>query len=73
MEYASTVKTYEDENNIYINVIDDGVGFDPASITDNKRVGTENIKHRLNLHLNASLKINSKVGVGTVSTITIPK
>lgn len=68
-----TVKTYEDENNIYINVIDDGVGFDPASITNNKRVGTENIKHRLNLHLNASLKINSKVGVGTVSTITIPK
>lgn len=68
-----TISTYDDENYIYIKVADDGVGFDPDTLSDKQRVGTENIRNRLSLNLNATLTINSQVNVGTESIIKIPK
>ncbi|MDD4213146.1 MAG: histidine kinase, partial [Bacilli bacterium] len=68
-----TISTYEDENFIYIKVSDDGIGFDSSTLNATKRVGTENIRNRLNLHLNATLTIASQVNVGTESIIKIPK
>ncbi|MDD3191844.1 MAG: histidine kinase [Bacilli bacterium] len=68
-----TISTYDDPNFIYIKVADDGVGFDLKSLSEKQRVGTQNIRDRLRLHLNAELFINSEVGIGTVSVIQIPK
>jgi len=68
-----TVSTYEDDHYIYIKVSDDGIGFDPTTLEEKQRVGTENIRNRLNLHLNATLSINSQINVGTESIIKIPK
>lgn len=66
------ISTYEDSNYIYIVVEDNGLGFDPKLLSEKQRVGTENINHRLSLHLNATLTIDSKTNVGTKATIKIP-
>jgi len=66
------ISTSRDENYIYIIIEDDGLGFDPEKLSEKQRVGTTNIKDRLALHLNATLEIKSKVGVGTTSMIKIP-
>lgn len=68
-----TISTYDDENYIYIKVADDGIGFDPSTLSEKQRVGTENIRSRLSLHLNATLSINSQINKGTESIIKIPK
>ena len=67
------LSTYQDKNNVYIRVKDNGLGFDTSKLKDSKRVGFNNIKDRLSLYLGATIKLESKVGVGTVVTITIPK
>ena len=67
------ISTYEDENFIYISVQDDGLGFDVESLNEKQRVGTENIRHRLALHLDATLLIDSQVNKGTIAIIKIPQ
>ena len=67
------LSTYQDKKNVYIRVKDNGLGFDINTLKDSKRVGFNNIKDRLNLYLDATIKLESKIGVGTVVTITIPK
>ncbi len=70
-----TLKTKEDENNYYIIVEDDGVGFDVNEKKDDGRshVGFANIKKRLSVMLNAETDVKSVVGEGTTVKITIPK
>ena len=67
-----TISTFSDDDFIYIVVEDNGLGFDPELLSEKQRVGTVNISHRLSLHLNATLTIESKINVGTKSTIKIP-
>ena len=67
------LSTYQDKKNVYIRVKDNGLGFDINTLKDSKRVGFNNIKDRLSLYLDATIKLESKIGVGTVVTITIPK
>ena len=67
------IATEEDEDFIYVSVYDNGVGFDRKSLSDRQRVGTQNIAHRLNLHINATLEIESVVNEGTRALIKIPK
>ena len=67
------LSTYQDRKNVYIRVKDNGLGFDVNVLKDSKRVGFNNIKDRLDLYLGATIKLESKIGVGTVVTITIPK
>ncbi len=70
-----TLKTYEDEKNFYIQVLDDGVGFDINEKKNDGRshVGFANIKKRLAVTLNAQTSVESVIGEGTTVTIRIPK
>ena len=72
-----TVKltTYEDENNYYISVEDDGAGFDVMEVNDSSRnhVGIQNVRLRVEKMCNGRLDIVSSIGNGTHSKITIPK
>lgn len=67
------ITTQEDHNYIYVSIADNGVGFDLKNLPEKQRVGTQNIKHRLHLHLNATLEITSQVNEGSIATIKIPK
>ena len=64
----------ETDQNYYISVVDDGVGFDTNALTDDrKHLGIRNIRERLKVMVNGTLEIESAIGVGTKVLITIPK
>ena len=68
------VVSYETDKDYCISVVDDGVGFDACSLTDDrKHLGIRNIRERLKVMVNGTLKIESCVGVGTKVDIAIPK
>ena len=58
-----------------ITVTDDGVGFNPDSDTwtDGYHIGIDNARERLRCQCGGSLHIASKIDVGTVVTLSIPK
>lgn len=60
---------------VSIMICDDGVGFDPNAIDnhDRQHVGLDNVKNRLLLMCDASLKIQSAQGEGTTVKISLPK
>lgn len=70
-----TISTYADEDNNYIKISDDGIGFDINSyeLTDGNHVGIQNVADRIYLMTKGSLDIESTPGVGTTVVITIPK
>ncbi len=70
-----TVKTWETASYNIICVKDDGVGFNVNEKKNDGRshIGVTNIKKRLDAMLNASIEIESEIGVGTTVTIKIPK
>lgn len=65
------LRSYLQGKKIIVIVEDNGVGFDKATVTEN--VALKNIKYRLGKMTNAVLVVSSKVGVGTVAKIIIPK
>lgn len=67
------LRTWEDGENIKLRVEDDGVGFDMTQPEKEKSVGLKNIRYRLHHLVHGTLEIESRVGVGTVVTITVPK
>ena len=68
------VVSNETEENYFITIEDDGVGFDTTLLLDErKHVGIRNIRGRLKAMVNGRLEINSTIGVGTKVLITIPK
>lgn len=69
------IVTREDDSNIVITVSDDGVGFNPEETQYDNRshIGIDNVRSRLKLQCNGSLKIDSRKNVGTTITIEIPK
>ena len=68
------VVSYETETDYCISVVDDGAGFDTNALHDErKHVGLRNIRERLKVMVNGTLRIESTVGVGTKVYITIPK
>ncbi|MDO5517791.1 MAG: histidine kinase [Clostridium sp.] len=70
------IKTYETEENYIINIIDDGIGFDMDSNTDDgerAHIGIENTRQRLKEMCCGNLKIESSLGSGTTVTLEIPK
>ena len=69
------IKTYETEKSYVVEVIDDGVGFDIASIDfeGNKHFGINNIKQRLKSMCNGTLEITSEPNKGTKSVISFYK
>lgn len=72
-----TVRTYDDEAFYYVDISDDGVGYDinkqPDENDERSHVGINNIKVRLKEMLDATVDVESTVGVGTKVLIKIPK
>ena len=74
-----TIRSREKADEWMIEVEDNGVGFDVAAlekdIASGRRdsTGLKNIQFRLNRVMHAKVTIDSRVGVGTKVTITIPK
>ncbi|MBR6985102.1 MAG: histidine kinase [Ruminococcus sp.] len=70
-----TVCTDETEDNYIIKIKDDGAGFDTDILEsiDTTHTGIRSVKSRLMLFCGGSLVLESKIGEGTVCTITIPK
>lgn len=63
------------ENNIYITIEDDGVGFDPGQVYRDGRnhVGIGNVKSRLEKLCGGTLLIDSQRGKGSKVVIMIPQ
>ncbi len=70
-----TITTKEEENDYIIVVADDGAGFDVNVKPDDGRehIGIDNVRKRLNSMANATMKIDSEIGKGTVITVAVPK
>ncbi len=69
------INTREDDSFYYIEVVDNGIGYDVEQIClDGKRhIGINNVRERLTIMCNGKLDIKSTIGVGTNVTIIIPK
>lgn len=68
------IRSYETENYFYVEVEDNGSGFDPAQPIDKKKhVGLHNIEERLKAMVNGELIVESKMNRGTKVKIMIPK
>lgn len=69
------ISSYSDEDNFYVAIEDDGVGFDPERYMSDggKHVGISNVKYRLAVLCGGSVDIKSEIGKGSVVTIRIPK
>lgn len=70
-----SIKEYSDINNYYIEIENNGKGFDTSKPLSRERthLGVENVRYRLSRYLGATLQIDSDIELGTVCTITIPK
>jgi two-component system, sensor histidine kinase YesM len=73
------INGYVKNNNIFIEIIDNGVGFDPEVIKESnhiglKSIGLKNVKDRIELTFGEgySLKIESKLNIGTKIKLNIP-
>jgi sensor histidine kinase YesM len=65
------ISTFEEDDNYFIEIIDDGVGFDPEA--NEMHVGIENVRDRVAAMCKGDITIKSTLGVGTRVTIEIPK
>lgn len=69
------VETWEDEENWYLRVSDNGIGFDPSLVINDGRshIGIQNTKQRIELMCHGELNVSSILKHGTHATITLPK
>lgn len=68
------VNSYETDTHYCVRVEDDGMGFDPNILLDErKHIGLRNIRERLKAMVGGSLEIDSAIGQGTKVLIKIPK
>ena len=69
------ISTFSTEKSYVIEIIDDGVGFDPEALTaqDQRHVGLENVESRVTRMCKGSIFVKSTVDVGTRVTIEIPR
>ena len=72
-----TVTTFDDKYNYYIQIEDDGVGFDPKIVEEKSKsgqsIGLENVRGRLKTMVGGELTISSTINVGTKVVVTLPK
>ena len=66
------LSTYQDEGFIYIEISDNGAGFDPKEVKESSH-GIKNARERFALLLNAKVEIASEINAGTKVKITIPR
>lgn len=69
------ISSYENETEYIITINDNGVGYDINKVIDDdkKHIGIDNVRNRLENRVNGKLIIESEIGVGTKSTVYIPK
>jgi len=70
-----TVQTRKVSNAHVVRIIDDGVGFGPASVAysdENTHIGIRNTRKRIEELCGGTLDITSEPGVGTTVTLTLP-
>lgn len=70
------ISTAETEDYHVLRVEDDGVGFDtskPPADESRSHIGIINVRQRLSEMLDGNLEIQSRIGEGTVATVTIPR
>lgn len=69
------ISSYSDEKNYYIEVLDNGPGFDPSNYKNDGKnhVGIDGVKICLKNMCNGTLNIDSVIEKGTRVTIIIPK
>ena len=70
-----SISSYADDNNIYICIKDDGVGFDTENMykDETKHIGLKNVYERIKNQTNGTLVIESQPNIGTTATIILPK
>lgn len=66
------ITSKESDEYYYLEVRDNGVGFDISSIKENSQ-GLKNATERLKLLMNATVEIKSSIGDGTTIVIKLPK
>ena len=69
------ISTRREDNNIIIEVDDDGTGFDieKAKEDDRLHIGIRNVRNRVEEMCNGKLMVRSQVGTGTKVTIILPQ
>lgn len=69
------IRTERKQDNIYIIVVDDGAGYDPAAVEKDGKthVGINNVRSRLQSMSGGTLEIESTPGKGTMAVITLPQ
>lgn len=67
-----TIRSSCDENNYYVTVEDDGVGFEKLP-EGKEHIGVRNIQGRLASMVGGTLVYESKINIGTKAVITLPK
>ncbi len=70
-----TISTREQKDCYEIIIVDDGVGFDMDAVQagPEQHIGIQNVRNRLWSICHGTLFLASKLGMGTVATIKIPK
>ena len=75
------ISSIEKRNSFVVKIEDDGAGFDVSRVFDPKNgekderahIGIQSVEERLRTICHAKLLIQSREGIGTIVTITIPK
>ena len=67
------IKAYSDKDNNFVIIRDTGKGFDIHDINLEKGYGLNNVKERLQILFNGTLKVESSLNNGTVVTMIIPR
>ena len=67
------LRTWAVKDEVWIEIRDDGVGFNTSAISSDRSVGLKNVRFRLENLMHGRMTINSAPGKGTVVTITIPR
>ena len=68
------VFSWETPSHYCVRIEDDGVGFDTEILLDDrKHIGLRNIRERLEVMVDGSLRIESTIGKGTKVQISVPK
>lgn len=68
-----TLHTHEENDFIYIEIVDDGVGFDTQTLESSSGYGIKNITFRLKEKVGAKVDIQSFPDEGTTVRISLPK
>ena len=67
-----SISTYKDNYNYYIEIEDNGIGFDIHEIKK-ESIGIKNAKERIRILTGGNVEIVSKIEIGTKIVITLPR